>query len=116
MWNFDIGEALSLTVIGLGAVFFVLFLILTMTLLLKRVLPSAKSPEPVPESPQEGASSESLESNRKEMAAVAAVVATLALDEQDSPPTRDGAAPGSAWRRYGREQAMGSLGRRGWRR
>ena len=112
MWNFDIGEALSLTVIGLGAVFFVLFLILAMTLLLKRVLPSAKGSELPPESPQEGARSET---NDKELAAVAAVAATLALDERDGPPTQDSAVPGSTWRRYGREQAMSSRGRRGWR-
>jgi Na+-transporting methylmalonyl-CoA/oxaloacetate decarboxylase gamma subunit len=112
MWNFDISEALSLTVIGLGAVFFVLFLILTMTLLLKRVLPSPKSTELPPESPRESARPER---NDKELAAVAAVAATLALDERDGPPTQDGAAPGSAWRRYGRERAMSSRGRRGWR-
>ena len=114
MTNVDINEALTLTIAGVGAVFFILFLILGLTLLLKRVLPSGGPGVAATEAGEEEASQP--DRNDKELAAVAAVAATLALDEGSGAPARPDTVSGSSWKRFGREQAMSSRGRRGWRR
>lgn len=118
MSGIDMREAVVLTIAGVGAVFVILVLIQVLTLLMKRFIPAGQVPSlgTGEKATQENASSGRRE---KELAAVAAVAATLAMEEERrSTPvmTPEGAGPpGSEWRRSGREQAMRSRGRRGWR-
>ncbi len=108
----ELDKAVTLTVAGLGAVFLILFLIMLLTLLLKRALLLTPVREALTFAEPSAVKARSRR-NDKELAAAAAVAATLTRQVAGGPGH---AVSDSPWKGCGRGQLMRSWRRRTWRR